>query len=210
MPISISAAQNKALQSGFLDNIGGNEIPMKVTENILEQIGVFFIENLGKRANQKRVVASGKLISETTYRIINNDTLQIIMPDYFDYPNEGVKGVKSSTNAPGSPYQFKNYGMNAAGRKSIKQYIQSGKAKVSVVRKTKDKALGIGLEKKRLSIADAQTNKLIYLIKRQGIKRTEYFNLALNDTLKDVEGVIGEAVANDIVISLNKLNVNRN
>lgn len=210
MPISISAAQNKALQSGFLDNIGSNEIPMKVTENILEQIGVFFIDNLGKRANQKQVVASGKLISETTFRIINNDTLQIIMPDYFDYPNEGVKGVKSSTNAPGSPYQFKNYGMNAAGRKSIKQYIQSGKAKVSVVRKTKDRALGIGLEKKRLSIADAQTNKLIFLIKRQGIKRTEYFNLALNDTLKDVEGVLGEAVANDIVISLNKLNVNRN
>lgn len=210
MPINIAAAQSKALASGFLDNIGSNEIPMATTTNILEQIGVFFIENVGKRANEKQVVASGKLLSDSSFRIVGDDTLQIIMPDYFDYPNEGVKGVKSSSNAPSSPYQFKNYGMSAAGRKSIKQYIQSGKAKVSTVRRSKDKALGIGLEKKKLSLIDLQTNKLIFLIKRQGIKHTGYFNLALQDTLKDIEGAIGQAVANDIVISLNKLNVSRN
>lgn len=210
MPINIAAAQSKALASGFLDNIGSNEIPMATTTNILEQIGVFFIENVGKRANEKQVVASGKLLSDSSFRIVGDDTLQIIMPDYFDYPNEGVKGVKSSSNAPNSPYQFKNYGMSAAGRKSIKQYIQSGRAKISTVRRAKDKALGIGLEKKKLSLIDLQTNKLIFLIKRQGIKHTGYFNLALQDTLKDIGDAIGQAVANDIVISLNKLNVNRN
>lgn len=210
MPINIAQAQAKALASGFLDDIGSNEIPMTTTTNVLEQIGIFFIENLGKRINQKQVVASGKLLSETTFRIVNDDTLQIIMPDYFDYPNEGVKGVKSSKNAPNSPYQFKNYGMNAEGRKSIKMYIQSGKAKVETVRRSKDKALGIGREKKHLSLIDVQTNQLIFLIKRQGIKHTGYFDLALQDTLKDIEGVLGQAVANDIVISLNKLNVSRN
>ena len=210
MPISISQAQAKALSSGFLDDIGSKEIPFNTTTNILEQIGIFFIDNIGKRANQKQVIASGKLLSETTFRIINDDTLQIIMPDYFDYPNEGVKGVKSSKNAPNSPYQFKNYGMSAEGRKSIKSYIQSGKAKVETVRKNKDKALGIGREKKHLSLIDIQTNQLIFLIKRQGIKHTGYFDLALQDTLKDIEGALGQAIANDIVISLNKLNVSRN
>ena len=210
MPISISQAQAKALSSGFLDDIGSKEIPMTTTTNVLEQIGIFFIENLGKRINQKQVVASGKLLSETTFRIVNDDTLQIIMPDYFDYPNEGVKGVKSSKNAPNSPYQFKNYGMSAEGRKSIKMYIQSGKAKVETVRRSKDKALGIGREKKHLSLIDVQTNQLIFLIKRQGIKHTGYFDLALQHNLKDIEGALGQAVANDIVISLNKLNVSRN
>lgn len=210
MPISISQAQAKALGSGFLDDIGSNEIPFNTTTNILEQIGISFIENIGKRANQKQVVASGKLLSETTFRIVNNDTVQIIMPDYFDYPNEGVKGVKSSKNAPNSPYQFKNYGMSAAGRKSIKDYIQSGKAKIKTVRRTKDKALGIGREKKHLSLIDIQTNTLIFLIKRQGIKHTGYFDMALNDTVKDIENSLGQAIANDIVISLNKLNVSRN
>lgn len=210
MPINIAQAQAKALASGFLDDIGSNEIPMPTTTNVLEQIGIFFIENLGKRINQKQVVASGKLLSETTFRIVNDDTLQIIMPDYFDYPNEGVKGVKSSKNAPNSPYQFKNYGMSSEGRKSIKMYIQSGKAKVETVRRSKDKALGIGREKKHLSLIDIQTSQLIFLIKRQGIKHTGYFDLALQDTLKDIEGALGQAVANDIVISLNKLNVSRN
>ena len=210
MPISIAQAQAKALSSGFLDDIGSKEIPFNTTTNILEQIGIFFIDNIGKRANQKQVIASGKLLSETTFRIINDDTLQIIMPDYFDYPNEGVKGVKSSKNAPNSPYQFKNYGMSSEGRKSIKSYIQSGKAKVETVRKNKDKGLGIGREKKHLSLIDIQTNQLIFLIKRQGIKHTGYFNIALQDTLKDIEGALGQAIANDIVISLNKLNVSRN
>ncbi len=210
MPISISQAQAKALSSGFLDDIGSKEIPFNTTTNILEQIGIFFIDNIGKRANQKQVIASGKLLSETTFRIINDDTLQIIMPDYFDYPNEGVKGVKSSKNAPNSPYQFKNYGMSSEGRKSIKSYIQSGKAKVETVRKNKAKALGIGREKKHLSLIDIQTNQLIFLIKRQGIKHTGYFDMALNDTVKDIENSLGQAIANDIVISLNKLNVSRN
>lgn len=210
MPISIEKAQAKALSSGFLDNIGSNEIPMTTTTNVLEQIGEFFIQNLGKRANQKKVVASGKLLTDSSFKIIGDDTLQIFMPDYFDYPNEGVKGVKSSSNAPGSPYQFKNYGMNADGRKSIKDYIRSGRAKIRTVVKSKDKALGIGIEKKKLSLLEIQANQLIYMIKRQGIKKTGYFNLALNDTLKDIDKAMGEAVASDISIALNKLNVNRN
>jgi len=210
MPISIAKAQAKALSSGGLDDIGSNEIPMATTTNVLEHIGEFFIQNLGKRANQKKVVASGKLFTDSSFKIVGDDTLQIYMPDYFDYPNEGVKGVKSSSNAPGSPYQFKNYGMSADGRKSIRDYIRSGRAKIKTVVKSKDKALGIGLEKKKLSLLEVQTNQLIYMINRQGIKKTDYFNLALNDTLKDVDQAVGDAVAADISIALNKLNVNRN
>lgn len=210
MPISISQAQAKALGSGFLDDLGSNEIPMETTHNVLEQIGDTFLKNIDKRANEKGVVASGKLLTQMDYRIVNDDTVQIIMPDYFDYPNEGVKGVKSSKNAPNSPYQFKNYGMSAAGRKSIKDYIRSGKAKVETVQRKKDKALGIGREKKHLSLIDAQVGTLIFWIKRQGIKHTGYFDMALNDTVKDIENSLGQAIANDIVISLNKLNVSRN
>ena len=208
MPINIAAAQKKALSAGFLDNLGSNDIPMTATQNILEQIGAFFMENLGKRANEKQVVASGALLRDATFRIINDDTLQIMMPDYFDYPNEGVKGVKSSKNAPGSPYQFKNYGMNDTGRKSIRGYIVSGHVKIRNVKT--DKAYGIGREGKHKKLIDVQTDTLIYLIKRQGIKKTEYFNIALQDTLKDIDSALGQALATDISISLNKLNVSRN
>jgi len=222
--MGINVAQRKALNEGFLDTVGeaGQAIEFSAVENVLEQLGELFMKNLGKYANKnlgkyankkkgkyankKKVVASGKLLSDSYFRIIEGDTLQILLPDYYDYPNKGVKGVKSSRNAPDSPYQFKNYGMNAEGRKSIKQYIASGKAKIKTVRKSRDKALGIGLEKKRLSVADAKANTLIYLIKRFGIKKTEYFTLSLEETFKDAEKYLSEALGYDIVASLKRLN----
>ena len=133
--------------------------------------------------------------------------MRIIVPDYYDYPNEGVRGVKSSKNAPTSPYKYKTYRMNDEGRESIRQYIQSGRAKIATVTKTKDKALGIGLEKKKLSLIDAQTNQLVYLIKRFGIKKTNYFTDALNATFgKDFELKMSEAFGKEIVFTLEKLN----
>ena len=97
--------------------------------------------------------------------------------------------------------------MNSEGRAKIKQYIESGRAKVSTVVKTKDKALGIGLEKKKLSLIDAQTNQLIYMIKRFGIKKTNYFTDAVNATFgKDLELRMTEAFGKDIVFTLEKLN----
>lgn len=153
------------------------------------------------------MVATGKLLSESKFRIVEGNTMQILVPDYYDFPNEGVRGVKSSKNAPGSPYKFKNYGMNSEGRANIKRLIESGKAKVDLVRKNGDKALGIGLEKKRLSVADMKTNHLIYFIKRFGIKKTNYFTDALNATFgKDFELKMSEAIGADIVFTLEKLN----
>ena len=97
--------------------------------------------------------------------------------------------------------------MNDEGRESIRQYIQSGRAKIATVTKTKDKALGIGLEKKKLSLIDAQTNQLVYLIKRFGIKKTNYFTDALNATFgKDFELKMSEAFGKQIVFTLEKLN----
>lgn len=206
MPISISAAQQKALGSGFLDGIGEDKVELLITKTLFEQYGAEFLLNLGKFANERKVVNKGNILSKSTFRIVDGDTMQIIVPDYFDYPNEGVQGVRSSKNAPNSPYKYKSFGMSAAGRKSIKDYIQSGKAKIRTVRKSNDKALGIGLEKKKLSLIDVQTNTLIYLIKAFGIKKTDYFTDALKETFKDFNVKMSEAVGQDIVFTLEKLN----
>lgn len=207
MPISISAAQQKAINSGLLDGIGeDNPVKLGITESLFEQYGELFLQNLGRYAKQRNVVASGKILSESTFRIIAGSTMQILVPDYFDYPNEGVKGWKSSKNAPGSPYQYKTKGMSVDGRKSISDYIASDHAKIRTVLKTKDKALGIGREKKHLSLLEVQTNTLVYLIKAYGIKKTDYFTDALKDTFSDFEVKMSEAVGRDIIFTLEKLN----
>lgn len=204
MPNNISSVQKEAISSGFLDSLG--EGKTGIIDGVFESFGKEFLLNLGKFANKRKVVASGNLLSQSRF-VIKGDTMQIIVPDYYDYPNEGVRGVKSSKNAPTSPYKYKSFGMSNEGRASIKKYIQSGRAKIDTVRKTNDKALGIGLEKKRLSLIDIQTNQLVYLIKRFGIKKTSYFTDALNATFgKDFELKMTEAFGKEIVFTLEKLN----
>ena len=212
MPISISKAQQQALGDGsldFLDDLDGvdsNPVRLSITEKVLAQYGAEFLLVMGKLANQRKVVDKGKILSEAKFRMIDDGAaMQIIVPDYYDFPNEGVKGVKSTKNAPRSPYRFKNYGMSAEGRKNIAEYIRSGKARIETVRKG-DKAFGIGRESKHKKLLDAQTEGLIYMIKRQGIKATYYFTDAIKETFKDFELTMSEAVGRDIVFTLQKLN----
>jgi hypothetical protein len=207
MPNSISGSQKSI--SGF--DIGGEDrgkFKLLETKTEFEKYGDKFKRIIASIGNRKGVVATGHLIVDgAQFKIVDDGkTMQIIMPDYFDYPNEGVKGVKSSRNAPTSPYQFKNYGMNAEGRANIKKYIEQGHAKISTVRKSNDKALGIGLERKHVSLIDMQTESLIFLIKKYGIKKTSYFTEALNETFKDFEVKMSAALGRDIVFLIEKKN----
>ncbi len=215
---NINKAQADFLREGGLDSFGESKdnfraIEFGVVANILEQYGGEFAKKIEANITARQVVGSGALQDSIEPQIVREPTktkLQLKIAEYFDYPNEGVKGVKSSKNAPGSPYQYKNYGMSPEGRKSIMQYISSGKAKVRNVRN--DKALGIGLESKgagfkpKLSLLERQTNTLIYMIKKYGIKRTKYFSDAFNDVFKDFDRTMSEAVGRDIIIQLEKLN----
>jgi len=214
MPISIAKAQQEAINSGWLDS-GGDDINsfepvrMGISAKVLAQYGALLKLNVARLMNERKVVASGALLDDNNFKIqVSEDgsQMQIIMNAYFDYPNKGVKGVKSSSNAPNSPYQYKNYGMSADGRDSIRKYIESGKAKISTVVRSKDKALGIGMERKGLNLIDTKTETLIYMIKKYGIKTTNYFDDAVKETFKDFELIMSEAVGRDIVFTLGRLN----
>jgi hypothetical protein len=212
MSINIGNAQKKALSEGF--DFGGEDLSQfGVIGNVLEQYGNLFLENIEKYANQEKVVASGALLKNMTAEIRdtgNLKTFTLKLLDYFDYPNEGVKGVASSKNAPDSPYQYKNYGMPDDARASLKKYILSGKAKVASVKK--DKALGIGFEKKNLkqtnkkTIIESQVNTMVYLIKKYGIKATHYFDLAFEETFSDFDDVMTEALGEDVQITIELMN----
>ena len=150
MPINLNRVQSQAISSGFIDTVGESKdkFELIVTANLLEEYGVLFKQNVERLIKQKDVVGSGALADSVNPIIVQEGSttkLQIRVIDYYDFPNQGVKGVKSSRNAPNSPYKYKNYGMNDKGRASIKQYILSGKAKVRNIRN--DKAAGIGSER---------------------------------------------------------------
>jgi hypothetical protein len=205
MPISISAAQNKAIQSGILDKETQGGVAFGTVTNVLEQYAVLFEENLRIVSNEVNNVASGKLLDSFEFQVTNDgNTLLLYLADYFDYTNVGVKGVRSSRNAPSSPYQYKNYGMSQEGRRSIRSYIESGKAKITTVQRQGLRATN--REKKQLSLIDLKTQTLIYMIKRYGIKATRYLDKTIAMTFKDLGEKLGEAVASDISYTVNTLN----
>ena len=212
MSININKAQADFLSKG--GDLGGTDIAeFGVVAGVLQQYGAELLDNIEYFGNQRGVVGSGDLLSNMIPEIDNENGVEIFrlrMYDYYDYPNEGVKGVGSSKNAPGSPYQYRNYGMSNEGRESLKRYILSGKAKVASVQN--DKALGIGGERKgvafssKKSLIDKQVDTLAYLIKRFGIKKTNYFTDAFNKTFKTFEVDMVEAAGRDILITFNRIN----
>ena len=211
MSINIGKAQRKALSD--LESFASGDIAeFGVVAGVLEQYGALLQENIAKFADEKKVTASGELLKSMASEIERGkgyEVFRLRMLDYYDYPNEGVKGVDSDRNAPNSPYQYKTYGMPKTGIDSLKRYITSGRAKISSVRR--DVALGIGLEKKGLrsgskkTLLDKQANTMAYMIKKYGIKATQYFNLAFEETFKDFEVVMTESVGADIVLTFESI-----
>jgi hypothetical protein len=212
MSISISKAQREA--DSELEGFAGDNIAdFGVVSGVLQQYGALLQLNIEKFAKEKQITASGELLKSMKAEIEKGpgyETFRLRMLDYFDYPNEGVKGVDFSTNAPNSPYQYKNYGMPKKAIDSLKNYILSGKAKIRSVKK--DVALGIGLEAKGLrsgnkkTLIQKQAETMAFMIKKYGIKATNYFNLAIEDTFKDFDIVMSEAVGEDIVLTFERKN----
>jgi hypothetical protein len=196
--MSISSAQRANLNN--LELFAEGDIVQFINvDEALDKAAVLFLKNLEANIKAAQFNGSGSLLTNATYRKSEDGKeVDIILNNYFDYVNQGVKGVRSSRNAPNSPYQFKNYGMSAEGRASIKNYIQSGRAKIRNVRN--DRALGIGTERKSKSLIDAQTDTMIYLIKRFGIKATNYFTKTVEQSQKDIQVLMAEAVGKDFVL----------
>jgi hypothetical protein len=213
MATSIKGALNRRISASELG--AGTEsaegaVSFDEVVNVLEQYAILFEQNLSKVSKEVGNVASGDLLKSFDYQISpDGNTLQLFLADYYDYTNVGVKGMGAkgegdSRNAPLSPYQYRNYGMNKEGRRSIRNYIQSGRAKIRDIEKTQYKRPGA--EAKKRSLLDVNTDTLIYLIKRYGIKATRYLDKTIEITFKDIGEKLGEAVAKDITYTINTLN----
>jgi len=205
---NITGRQKIVLQDKFLEGTGAENFNDKVSSTIeafLAELGNKFKDNWIETTNAKNIVASGGIdkvefiIDETD---ANKVTLNILFPYYAKFVDKGVKGVKSSANAPDSPYQFKNYGMNAEGRASVKRWLDSGKAKVTA---TDVKRYGsVGSERKfsKISEADSKLNTLIYNIKKYGIKKRDFINPVLNETLDGAAKELSDIIGKEIVINI--------
>lgn len=203
MPSISEKAKVEALKG--IEGLSRDEFVPFVAQNILQQYGADFKILLEAYIKSRQVSSSGKLADNITSEMSDEgNKLTIKMLDYFDFPNEGVRGWGSSKNAAASPYTYRRKAKtnsNGQFQASIKEYILSGKAKVKNIKAP------VGLERKvdrgkKKSLIDKQVDNLIYMIKRYGIKRTEYFNDAFEEAFKDLDVVMGEALGIDIALNI--------
>lgn len=189
----------------IVDESGSEDFDLvNISQDRFKNIAGNFFLKIQKSATDNNVVASGRMISDDNFKFTitpkpdGSTVIDLFMVYYADYVNKGVQGVKSSTNAPGSPYKFKNFGMSADGRKSILEYITSGKAKITDISKTKYGKVGIERKSKetpsQAEINQREAEKMIYLIKAYGIKTTNFINEAWDQFKKDFGDDLGNSI----------------
>jgi chemotaxis response regulator CheB len=205
---TITQAQLKNLD--WLNQTGQSDFvkyESKEVNNLLEYYGIEFIKNVSEAIRQKELINSGKLSSSLSQKIVPDGskvTLELYIADYYRFVDKGVKGVKSSKNAPDSPYKFKTLtGMSASGRASIKSLITNGKAKVRTITQSASRTEERGLKyKSSKSLIDKQTDTLIYMIKKYGIKKTGFFSDTFAKTFSTLEKDLAEALGYEVAINL--------
>jgi hypothetical protein len=209
MAKSISQRQKIFLEDTFVDNVGSGAFTESVNTTIeafLNTLGDKFTKEWVEIINKKKIVASGDIETKLNIEIDDSNAsklaLNIFFPYYAKFVDKGVKGVKSSKNAPDSPYQFKNYGMSDEGRKSLRKYLLSGKAKVTTRDVQKYGPVGTESKFKKISDEDSKLNTLIYNIKKYGIKKRDFINPVLNTTLDGAAKELGKILGKEIVINI--------
>lgn len=208
MPISIAQSQKINLDNGFVDSVGSfnfSEVAKDINALLIAR-GEMFKDEWINVLNNKKIIASGD-IEDVGLEVVedgNKISLNISYAYYAKFVDEGVKGVKSSRNAPNSPYKFKNYGMSADGRESIKRWLSTAKAKVRSKDVKKYGAVGTERKFKKISETEQRLKDVIYNIKAFGIKPRNFIDPVLTKTLQGFENELGEAIGKTITINIFK------
>lgn len=206
MAKSIAQRQKVVIENGFLQSTGTESFSLIDVNDVgalLLERGELFKDEWIKIINQKKIIASGNIESSLKFYLKNEPesaTLFIEFPYYAKFVDRGVKGVKSSKNAPESPYQFKNYGMSAEGRESLKKWMSSAKAKVSSRDVKKYGAFRSESKFKKISEADSKLNTLIYNIKKYGIKKRNFITPVIEKSFQGFEQELADAIGKKVSI----------
>ena len=205
---------SKDADLSFIDSTGSDDFDLGGAKGI-KLIAGMFLEKVQAKARDRKppVINTGAMISDDNFKFeVSTDgdltELELFLIYYADFVNRGVKGVKSSRNAPNSPYQYKNLGMPESGRKSILRAVTEGKIKISD--KTKTKYGKIGLEGKAqetpniAEINEREASRIAYLIKAFGIKTTNFIDDAWDEWKKEITPMLKDTATRLLIGSLIK------
>lgn len=207
---TITSAQNKAIDAGFIDLMGESKDaykPVTFTQLAasIEYLALQYTDRLKKSLRDKDADSSGSLSDSILARDVvilgSMYTVEIEANKYADFIDEGVNGW---ANSRGSKYSFRTKGVDPASDmvKNIKAWLMR-EGNISSV---KLKSIS-SRETKRQSITDASTKAAVstaFMIKRQGIAPTNFWSAVTTDMKRVFANELSAAVRIDIIENLGK------
>lgn len=137
--------------------------------------------------SKARTRQASTLASDLYPNVINNGIQIVTTQNYWEFVDEGVKGVFNKNKAPNSRFSFKNLGVPKEMLNSFKQYIartgSKGLRKQTLIRKNKKKQADL-ITKEAMSMAVATKiggiKPMNYVEPAVGAKRLKILNKALS------------------------------
>lgn len=183
-------------------------------EVALFNVASAFIDAAATNLNNADRVSSGNLVESIKPSEIkisgNTMEIDISVLDYYKFIDKGVKGWQSG-NPSDSPYAFKQPQKGGSGKKSSamvtairKWLIKEGMASRKLSRKSPTHAIS-SRERRRQKITDTATSTAIMIsgiIRKQGLKKTNFWTDAEQTALKVAQDEFGEALQISIINSL--------
>lgn len=215
--------QNEIINDGFLDNlakdsgyVGIDKGELPLVERLLIEAALVFKQNaiaiINKPDRRGRTLTSTGALEDgitTTAPEKNGTAIEFAIgynksspaAKYFDFVNEGVRGITDPSLASGSPYSFKaSKGIrpSASMRRALEEWLKNNRqiitatkpAQFSKAKGQRNKSGAVSLQSKRQALTGAALNKSIAYaigtnIRKKGIYRSLYFNNALDQTFND-------------------------
>ena len=137
--------------------------------------------------SKARTRQASTLASDLYPNVIDNGIQIVTTQNYWEFVDEGVKGVFNKNKAPNSRFSFKNLGVPKDMLNSFKQYIartgSKGLKKQTLIRKNKKKQADL-ITKEAMSMAVATKiggiKPMNYVEPAIGAKRLKILNKALS------------------------------
>lgn len=190
------------------------QIDFNKVGDLLEDLGNKILKDLQKNIDSKDLIASANLRQSISFDVkifATKVQLSLSLADYYKFMDKGVKGAKDSSNAPNSPYSYKN---KMPPKDAILDYIKTKPLQIkSSVDLTKLNKKGVKVrrratEEEKRTIED-ERNTAAFLIQRKiynkGLKATNFYSSVVNDSLIDeFSKKLSEAFKQQIIIKLNE------
>ena len=137
--------------------------------------------------NKARTKQASTLASDLYPNVIDNGIQIVTTQNYWEFVDEGVKGVFNKNKAPNSKFSFRNLGVPKDMLNSFKQYIartgSKGLRKQTLIRKNKKKQADL-ITKEAMAMAVATKiggiKPMNYVEPAVGTKRLKMLNKALS------------------------------